>query len=137
MNIFRMIDMHDTKDGVLIDMKYEIVDGLEKVIDINIRNIINNIVVLYNSMGFWSDAYNWVKGAVSDVADVAGKVLPVATALGFLKAGGKVKEVADTPANRRKFLSIINKHHGTKISMKMFNEIIASKGGKKLKLASK
>jgi hypothetical protein len=44
MNIFRMIDMHDTKDGVLIDMKYEIVDGLEKVIDINIRNIINNIV---------------------------------------------------------------------------------------------
>ncbi len=44
MNIFRMIDMHGTKDGVLIDMKYEIVDGLEKVIDINIRNIINNIV---------------------------------------------------------------------------------------------
>ena len=44
MNIFRMIDMHDTKDGVLIDMKYKIVDGLEKVIDINIRNIINNIV---------------------------------------------------------------------------------------------
>jgi hypothetical protein len=44
MNVFRMIDMHDTKDGVLIDMKYEIVDGLEKVIDINIRNIINNIV---------------------------------------------------------------------------------------------
>ena len=44
MNIFRMIDMHDTKDGILIDMKYEIVDGLEKVIDINIRNIINNIV---------------------------------------------------------------------------------------------
>lgn len=44
MNIFRMIDMHDTKDGVIIDMKYEIVDGLEKVIDINIRNIINNIV---------------------------------------------------------------------------------------------
>lgn len=43
-NIFRMIDMHDSKDGVLIDMKYEIVDGLEKVIDINIRNIINNIV---------------------------------------------------------------------------------------------
>lgn len=44
MNIFRMIDMHDDETGVLIDMKYEIVDGLEKVIDINIRNIINNIV---------------------------------------------------------------------------------------------
>ena len=43
-NIFRMIDMRDSKDGVLIDMKYEIVDGLEKVIDINFRNIINNIV---------------------------------------------------------------------------------------------
>jgi hypothetical protein len=39
-----MIDMHDDKTGVVIDMKYEIVDGLEKVIDINIRNIINNIV---------------------------------------------------------------------------------------------
>jgi hypothetical protein len=39
-----MIDMHDDKTGVLIDMKYEIVDGLEKVIDICIRNIINNIV---------------------------------------------------------------------------------------------
>jgi hypothetical protein len=39
-----MIDMHDDETGVLIDMKYEIVDGLEKVIDINIRNIINNIV---------------------------------------------------------------------------------------------
>ena len=43
-HIFRMIDMQDTEDGVLVDMKYEIVDGLEKVIDINIRNIINNIV---------------------------------------------------------------------------------------------
>jgi hypothetical protein len=39
-----MIDMHDDKTGVVIDMKYEIVDGLEKVIDICIRNIINNIV---------------------------------------------------------------------------------------------
>lgn len=39
-----MIDMHDDETGVLIDMKYEIVAGLEKVIDINIRNIINNIV---------------------------------------------------------------------------------------------
>lgn len=44
MNLFRMIDMHDKANGVLIDMKYEIVDGLEKVIDISIRNIINNIV---------------------------------------------------------------------------------------------
>ena len=44
MNILRMIDMYDDGTGVLIDMKYEIIDGLEKVIDINIRNIINNIV---------------------------------------------------------------------------------------------
>lgn len=42
--LFRMIDMRDSNDGVLVDMKYEIVNGLEKVIDINIRNIINNIV---------------------------------------------------------------------------------------------
>jgi hypothetical protein len=40
-----MIDTYDeTNTGVLIDMKYEIVDGVEKVIDISIRNIINNIV---------------------------------------------------------------------------------------------
>jgi hypothetical protein len=40
-----MIDMQDAGDtGVLIDMKYEIIDGVEKVIDISVRNIINNIV---------------------------------------------------------------------------------------------
>ena len=45
MHLFRMIDTYeDTNTGVVIDMKYEIVDGLEKVIDISIRNIINNIV---------------------------------------------------------------------------------------------
>lgn len=44
MHLFRMIDMQSPQDGVLVDMQYEIVDGLEKVIDINIRNIINNIV---------------------------------------------------------------------------------------------
>ena len=44
MHLFRMIDMYGSKNGVVIDMEYEIVDGLEKVIDINVRNIINNIV---------------------------------------------------------------------------------------------
>ena len=45
MHLFRMIDTYeDTNTGVVIDMKYEIVNGLEKVIDISIRNIINNIV---------------------------------------------------------------------------------------------
>lgn len=44
MHLFRMIDMYGTSNGVLIDMEYEIVDGLEKVIDISMRNIINNIV---------------------------------------------------------------------------------------------
>ena len=44
MHLFRMIDMYGSKNGVVIDMEYEIVDGLEKVIDINIRNIINNVV---------------------------------------------------------------------------------------------
>ncbi len=43
-HLFRMIDMQTSQDGVLVDMRYEIVDGLEKVIDISIRNIINNIV---------------------------------------------------------------------------------------------
>jgi hypothetical protein len=49
-----MIDMQGPEDGVLVDMKYEIVDGLEKVIDVSVRNIINNLVgevlVLANPM---------------------------------------------------------------------------------------
>ncbi len=44
MHVFRMIDMQSAQDGVLVDMEYEFVDGMEKVIDISIRNIINNIV---------------------------------------------------------------------------------------------
>lgn len=86
-------------------------------------------------MGWLEDAWNWTKGAVSEVADVVGKVAPVAAM--FLRTGGKVKELADTPANRAKVLRHFNKVHKTKVSMKMFNDIIASKGGKKLKLAPK
>ncbi len=44
MNLFRMIDMYDAENGVLIDMEYEIVNGVEKVITLNVRNIINKIV---------------------------------------------------------------------------------------------
>ena len=45
-HIFRMIDLQDSenKDGVLVDMEYEIVNNVEKVVDVSIRNIINNIV---------------------------------------------------------------------------------------------
>ena len=84
---------------------------------------------------WWEDAWNWTKGAVKDVAEVAGAVAPIVGM--FLKAGGKVKELADTPANRAKVLKHFNKVHRTRVSMKMFNDIIASKGGKKLRLASK
>ena len=46
MNIFRMVDMHEeeTGNGILVDMIYEIVDGIEKVIDVKIYEIINSIV---------------------------------------------------------------------------------------------
>ncbi len=45
MHLFRMIDIQDASNtGVLVDMEYEIIDGVEKVIDISVRNIINNIV---------------------------------------------------------------------------------------------
>ena len=83
-------------------------------------------------MAWYDDVWNWTKKAVSDVADVATKVAPLLPL--FLKAGGKVKEVADTPANRGKLLRHFNKVHKTKISMKLFNDIIASKGGKRLKM---
>jgi hypothetical protein len=46
MNIFRMVDMHaeETGSGILVDMIYEIVDGIESVIEIKIYEIINSIV---------------------------------------------------------------------------------------------
>jgi len=44
MHLFRMIDMQDAETGVLVDMEYKMVNGLEKVIAVNVRNIINNIV---------------------------------------------------------------------------------------------
>ena len=45
-HIFRMIDLQDpvSNDGVLVDMEYEIVDNVEKVVEVSIHNIINNIV---------------------------------------------------------------------------------------------
>jgi hypothetical protein len=36
--------MQNEQEGVLVDMKYEIDKGLEKVIAVNVRNIINKIV---------------------------------------------------------------------------------------------
>ena len=36
--------MQDAETGVLVDMEYKMVNGLEKVIAVNVRNIINNIV---------------------------------------------------------------------------------------------
>jgi len=44
MHIFRLIDLQGTSDGVLVDMIYEIVDGSEYIIDLQVRNIINNVV---------------------------------------------------------------------------------------------
>lgn len=46
MHIFRMIDIQDveTNSGILVDMQYELVEGIEKVIDIKIYDIINNVV---------------------------------------------------------------------------------------------
>ena len=44
MHLFRMIDMQGPDEGVLVDMEYEIVDGLEHIINLNIRSIINKIV---------------------------------------------------------------------------------------------
>ena len=44
MHIFRMIDMLSPGEGVIIDMEYKLVNNLVEVIDLTIRNIINNIV---------------------------------------------------------------------------------------------
>jgi len=44
MHIFRMIDLEGPCDGVLVDMIYKFVDGSEYIIDLQVRNIINNVV---------------------------------------------------------------------------------------------
>ena len=44
MHIFRLIDLQGTSDGVLVDMIYKFVDGSEYIIDLQVRNIINNVV---------------------------------------------------------------------------------------------
>ncbi len=44
MHLFRMIDMYDASNGVLIDMEYEIINGLERVVNLNTHNIINKVV---------------------------------------------------------------------------------------------
>ena len=46
MNIFRMVDMHEEEpgNGILVDMIYENADGIEKVVDVKIYEIINSIV---------------------------------------------------------------------------------------------
>jgi len=46
MNIFRMVDMHEEEpdNGILVDMIYEIVDGVERALEIKIYNILNNVV---------------------------------------------------------------------------------------------
>ena len=44
MYIFRWIDLQGTSDGVLVDLFYKFVDGSEYIIDLQVRNIINNVV---------------------------------------------------------------------------------------------
>jgi hypothetical protein len=41
-----MIDIQDVETGygILVDMSYQIVDGIEKVIDVIIYEVINNVV---------------------------------------------------------------------------------------------
>jgi len=101
-------------------------------------------------MGAWyEDAWNWVKGAASDVydtvkkgVDVAKEVAPyVAPLIAALKKGKdgkevmKPKEFKDTPANRKKLLKAFNMHHKTKITLPQFNAIVDAKGKhKKLSL---
>ena len=51
-----MIDMHeDTNTGVLVDMEYEIVDGIERVIDVSVRNIAGDRVGA--KVELWSPFY--------------------------------------------------------------------------------
>jgi len=44
MHIFRWIDLQGTSDGVLVDLFYKFVNGDEYIIDLQVRNIINNVV---------------------------------------------------------------------------------------------
>lgn len=44
MHIFRLIYLQGTSDGVLVDLIYKMINGLEYVVDLQVRNIINNVV---------------------------------------------------------------------------------------------
>lgn len=45
MHIFRLIYLQEgTSDGVLVDLIYKMINGLEYVVDLQVRNIINNVV---------------------------------------------------------------------------------------------
>jgi len=93
---------------------------------------------------WYESAWNWVKGAASDVyntitpiVNTAKELAPYITPLLALKKGkdGKMKEFKDTPANRKKILKAFNKHHKTKITFPQFNAIVDAKGKhKKLSL---
>lgn len=39
-----MIDMYDSQTGVLVDMEYKLVNGIEVCLNLKIFNIINNVV---------------------------------------------------------------------------------------------
>jgi hypothetical protein len=44
MYIFRWIELQDARNGVLVDLFYKFVDGDEYILDLQVRNIINNVV---------------------------------------------------------------------------------------------
>ena len=76
------------------------------------------------------DAASWTYGAVKDVLPIAEKVLPYVAPL-LLKKGGKIENMKDTPANRKKILNAWNKIH-PKYKMteaKLKKHMLHKKGG--------
>lgn len=80
-------------------------------------------------MAWYDDVWNWTKGAVKDVADVAKNVAPLLPLI--LKKGGNVGEFKDTPQNRKKLLKLFNKLHKSNVP---YSHLQKMKKGGELKM---
>jgi hypothetical protein len=80
-------------------------------------------------MPWYSDLWEGIKSVVGVAKDVASVVTPFLPLI--LKKGGKIADLEDTPANRKKILTLFNKVHKTKVTMRQLTAHLKKKSMKK------
>jgi hypothetical protein len=76
-------------------------------------------------MAWYDDLWSGIKSAVGVAKDVASVVTPFLPLI--LKKGGKIGDLEDTPANRKKILTLFNKVHKTKVTMRQLTAHLKAK----------